>query len=341
MASSTVESMVSELDIFAPPVIQTSVLSGDWQYFKPVQTISQDGPITFMVPGNGEAYIDMAKTLLYVRMKVVDSATNAAIANDKNYTVVNNTLNSLFSDIKVEFNQTTVSSASSMNHYRSYLENLFNYNDTAKTSHLTSSLYYMDEAGKFDDVTSAPNAKRKTFVVAGKEVELVGRLHCDVLNSGKYLLNNVDLRITLTRNPASLVVLSPDDISPKIVIEDISLLCRKVVCHPSIMLSHAALLNSTTAKYPYKRVEMLNFTLSSGIYQKSLENLFLNKIPNRIIFGLCSNSAFSGALKENCFNFQHYNVSQICLTVNGTIVGSSPYKLNYGNDNYMLPYIFS
>jgi hypothetical protein len=86
---------------------------------------------------------------------------------------------------------------------------------------------------------------------------------------------------------------------------------------------------------------MLNYTMSQGIHQKTIENMFLSRIPNRMIFGLCKNSAFSATLKENCFEFSHFDVSQVCLSINGVIVGSSPYRLNYANNNFLLPYMFS
>jgi hypothetical protein len=340
MSETHVEQMISELDIFSLPTIQSSVLGGDFQHFKPIQAIVNDGPITFLVPGSGNMYLDMNKTLLYVKMKISKAVGGNYIATD-DYSVCNNLLNSLFSEVKLELNQTTVSSTNSMNHYRSYIENLFNYNDTAKKSHLTSALYIMDDSGKFDNLASDAHVERKKFVGVSKELELVGKLHCDVQNCGKYLLNQIDMRLTLTRNPTSLVIIAGAGINPKLEILDATLLIRKVDISPSIMLAHAKILNTTPAKYPYKRVEMSNFTISAGLYQKCIENMFLNRVPSRIIFGFCKNSAFSGTLSENCFNFEHFNVSQLALSVNGKIVGSTPYKLDFPNENYILPYIFS
>lgn len=341
MASQTVEQMISDLDIFSPPVVQTSVISGDYQNFGPIQSIVNEGPISFLVPGTGDSYVDMSKTLLYVKLRIIDGALGAAYGAAINYSVVNNLLSSLFSDVKLEFNQTVVSSSNGMYAYRAYFEQLFNYNETAKKSHCTAQLFFMDEPDKFNDLTSTAHVKRKEFIGASKEVELVGKLHCDVLNCGKYLMSGIDMRFTFTINPASLVVISPDGLTPKIEILDTSLLVRKVNLSSSVLVAHAQILNSTTAKYPYKRVEMHNFTIASGLYQKTIENMFLGRVPNRIIFGFCSNSSFSGALKENCLHFEHFNVSQLTLSINGKIVNSSPLKINYTSDSYMLPYIYS
>jgi len=340
MEHNGIESMVGELDIFTPPCIQTSVLGGDWQNYLPIQSITKDGPITFLVPGQGSRYLDLNKTLLYVRFKVKDGQTGASLKADDNVSVVNNTLNSLFSDVRLEFNQACVSNSNHMSHYRAYFETLFNFNDSAKSSHLTSSLFYQDAAGGFNALDSKANVKRKEFVSLSQEVELCGRLHCDMLSINKYLLNEIDVRITLARNPSSLVVMSAATFTPEIEILEASLYVRKLDINPGILLAHAKVLESNTAKYSYKRVEMINHTISSGVHQKTIENLFLNRIPSRIIFGLVKNSAFSGSVTENPYNFEDFDTNYVALSVNNRTVGSAPYKLNYRENKYILPYIF-
>jgi hypothetical protein len=340
MAQKTIETMVSELDIFTPPCIQTSVLGGDWQDYLPVQSISKDGPITFLIPGQGSNYLDLSKTLLYVRFKIKNGSTGGALTENDDVGIVNNTLNSLFSDVKLEMNQTCVSNSNHMNHYRAYLETLFNFNETAKNSHLTSSLFYQDNAGSFDKLDSKANALRKEFVALSKEVELCGRLHCDMLSTNKYLLNDIDVRVTLSRNPANLVVMSETDFTPEIEILEASLFVRKVSINPGILIAHSKVLETSTAMYPYKRVELLNHTIAAGTYQKVLENVFMNRMPTRVIFGLVKNSAFSGNVKENPYNFEHFDTNYVSLTVNGRTQGSAPYRINYKENKYLLPFIF-
>jgi hypothetical protein len=347
MPSEPIESMISELDLFSRPVVQVSALSGDWITYRPVQAIGQQGPITFVVPGSGDAYIDMSKTLLYIKCRVINGNTNARYVAANDYSVVNNMLNSLFSEIRVDFNQQTVSSSNNLNHYRSYIENLYNFNQTAKDSHLTSSLFYMDEAGKFEDATGAGFVKRQGFVKTSAEVDLFGRIHCDVLNTSKYLLNEVEMRLTFTQNPGSLVAFEGvpaagvAPLNPKIEITEAMIFIRKVNLNPSILLAHEKMLQTTPAIYPFKRVEMLSYSIPAGTYKKCFENLFLNKIPSRIILGLVKNSAFSGGLHENCYNFDHFNLNYLNLSVNGHVIGCSNLSPNYGSKKSIIPYLFS
>ena len=65
------EGVKSELDLFAVPPTQTSIEHGGWIEHQPITSLDSGGPIEFVVPGAGDAYIDLANTYLLVRAKVV------------------------------------------------------------------------------------------------------------------------------------------------------------------------------------------------------------------------------------------------------------------------------
>ena len=60
------EGVKSELDLFAVPPTQTSIDEG-----QPMTSLDSGGPIEFVVPGTGDAYIDLANTYLFVRAKII------------------------------------------------------------------------------------------------------------------------------------------------------------------------------------------------------------------------------------------------------------------------------
>jgi hypothetical protein len=340
--SATIETMVSQLDIFTPPIMQTSVLNSEWIHYKPIQAISDNGPITFFVPGSGSNYVDLNKTMLYVKAKVSKSNGAALTSADSGYTTINNTLNTLWSDVKLEFNNVPVSTANGMYQYKSYFENLFNFSHTAKESHLSGALWYDDSSGSMLDLKNPGNKKRRKIVEKSNEFEMMGKLHCNILSINKYLLNEVDMRFTFSRNNATIVCLSDDpNLDLKVEIIDISLIVRKVGINPGILLAHAKLLETNTCKYPYKRVELNNYTISAGLYSKNIDNLFLNKLPQRVIFGLVRNSAFVGKIDENAFEFETFDLTSLALTVNGRTIGNTPFKMNYEKGLHIMPYIFT
>jgi hypothetical protein len=119
---------------------------GHWIDFQPVSSVSDGGPITFLVPGT-EDYADLSKTILVVRAKVT-KADRADLDADEKVGVVNNFLHSLFKQVDVFLKEKQVMQATGTYAYRAYLETLLNYGPAAKKSQLTTSLFYKDMAGK-------------------------------------------------------------------------------------------------------------------------------------------------------------------------------------------------
>ena len=65
--------------------------------------------------------------------------------------LVNFSLHSLFGQLDIDLNGRTRSNGSSTYPYLAFLETLLSYGEEAKTTHLTSSLFYIDTAGKMDE----------------------------------------------------------------------------------------------------------------------------------------------------------------------------------------------
>ena len=98
------EGVKSELDLFAVPPTQTSIEDGRWIEHQPLTSLDSGGPIEFILPGTGDAYIDLANTYLLIRAKVV-RAVGTELAPDTPVAPVNNWLHSLFSQVDVYLNE--------------------------------------------------------------------------------------------------------------------------------------------------------------------------------------------------------------------------------------------
>jgi hypothetical protein len=341
MNEKTIEGINGELDLFSVPVSQKSVLSGDWIQYKPTQQINADSPLLFEISGSGDRYIDTSKTLLNVKLKVLKE-DNTPIKDTEAFAVTNNLLSSLFNECTVEYNNQLVSQSHQLYHIKAYWENLFNFSDSAKSTFLTAAGFYQDEAGKFESATAKANLKRASFLRDGKSYEIMGRLHADVLQASQYLLNEVDVRICLRRNADALICLADGDkMNVKVIIEDATLFVRKLNLSPAVLVAHAKILESKTALYHYRRTEMLHFTLGTGTFQKSFENILCGKTPIRMVMGLIENSAFNGNYKQSVLNFQHFNLNYLNLAINGQTVNTKPMQPNYKNGQYMIPYLMS
>lgn len=329
------ECVKSELDLFSLPATQTSIENGKWVQYKPISSLTDDSPIEFVVPGQGDEYIDLANTMINIKARILKpDGTKLNDAVDKNVGPVNNWLHSLFSQVDLYVNQKLVSPQNNTYAYRAYIETVLNYDEGAKTSHLTCALWYDDEAGNMDDCENGNTGlkNRKTFTKESDYVDMIGHLHVDLFNQEKFLLNGVELRLRLIRSRDTFSLMSKTD-KYKIHIDEANLMVRRNKINPTVLLAHSKTLESGTAKYPITRVETKAITIPAGIQGKTLDNIFLGQLPKRIIVGLVSNKAFNGDFKSNPFNFQAYNVNFFSLYVDGVQVPSKPLQPDYKSDN--------
>ncbi|XP_020296637.1 uncharacterized protein F54H12.2-like [Pseudomyrmex gracilis] len=200
-----------ELDLFTLPPTQTSIESSQWIHYKSLSTLAEDdAPVEFVVPGYGEDYIDLAHTLLSLRVilqtpAAVTQATLASAAAEHKVGPVNNFLHSMFNQIDVYFNQKLVSPPNNVYACRAYFETLLNYSSEAKSSHLTTCLWDSDPPGLMNDGFDAPTenpafVRRMQYFKNNRAVDLIGHLHCDVFNQDKFLINDVEMRLRLIRS---------------------------------------------------------------------------------------------------------------------------------------------
>lgn len=322
----------SELDIFATPPTQNSIEGGATFCYRPISTLSNTAPIEFLVTASGDEYIDLAHTALHLTVKVkLDQAlpqgtTVAEVAP------VNNWMHSLFSQVDVYLNQKCITPPSNNYGYRSYIENLLNYGASAKSSHLTSCMWYKDASGKFDDRANTGYIKRKKLIADENSVELYSNLHCDIFNINKFMLNGVELGLKLIRSKD--VFHLQGEHAAHVEIIEANLFVRKVKINPSILLAHARALSVTAAKYPITRVEVKTVTIGTGIQSKSIDNIFLGQIPKRCIIGMVKSRAFNGSLQLSPFNFEHFKYNYLALYIDSTQIPSKPLTPDFDSNQY-------
>ena len=149
------EGVKSELDIFAVPPTQTSIEDGRWVEHQPLSSLDSGGPIEFVIPGTGDAYLDLANTYLLIRAKVV-RGVGTDLAADTPVAPVNNWLHSPFSQVDVYLNDTLVTPSSNTYPFRAYVDTVLSYGAEAKNTQLTSQLWYKDTAGHMDAKDTLP-----------------------------------------------------------------------------------------------------------------------------------------------------------------------------------------
>lgn len=337
------EGAKSELDFFTLPPTQTSIESSSWIEYKPVTSLTDHAPIEFVISGHGDEYLDLARTLIHLKVQIVDG-NGKNLSKDALVTPVNNFLHSMFTQVDVALNQKAVSPSTSGYNYRAYIETLLNYGNDAKKSHLTCGLWYPDDSNFMDEELKAAEdedknkyiaclntaaRKRRTFIEESKTLDLLGHLHCDIFNQEQLIPSGIEVRVRLVRAKDKFCLLDFGDGESKIQIKEVALRVHRCKISPSVLLAHTSALSKGTAKYPLTRVEIKAFTLHTGVTGECLDNVILGQLPKRIILGLVENQAYNGHPKKNPFNFYHHNLSFLSLYIDGTQVPSKPLQPEY------------
>ena len=241
-------------------------------------------------------------------------------------------------------NDTVVTSSNNTYAYRAYLETLLSYGPSAKKSQLTSALYYKDVAGHMND--SNPHHEdsknvgfqsRSAFSTRGT-FDMVGIIHSDLFFQSKFLLNDINIKIRLVRNKDSFCLMGAADATFKIRIVDCKLHVRKVRLSPSVFVAHAKALEKGNAKYPIKRTICKTFTIPAGNLDASQESLFSGQLPTRIVIGCVQNRGFNGAYNLNPFNFEHFNLTQVKIYLDGQQHSIRPLETDFANHLYVTAY---
>lgn len=336
--SDSCDGTMSELDLFAMPATQTSMEHGDWIPHKPTTSISDGGnSIEFVAYGKGDSYIDLAQTQLHLTAKIT-KPDGTPLTQDFQAGPVNNWFHSVISQVDLTLNQTLVTQSNNAYPYRCYLENLLDFDTPAKESHLTSRLWYKDEAGKMDAMDNNGLVKRMSFTNTSQMVDMVGHVSCDFFNQERYLLNGVEMCLKFTKSKDAFQLMTAEAGGAKATIVDATLYVRKVRMNSTILLAHNRALAIKPAKYPMTRVDIKAITLSPEIQSKTIGDIYRGRIPKSIIIGFVSNAAFNGSFTKNPFFFHHYNLNFLSLYIGGHPIPAKPLQPDFGSKQYIRAY---
>ena len=323
----------SQLDIFTTPGTQTSQEKNLYVPHYPISTLD-DGPIEFDIKPS-PMYTDLGDTRLYLRCKIV-KADGTPVPNAAPVTVCNMFFHALIQRLDVYVGNSLITQSGGFYSWQAAIETLLNFGSDAKKSHLNNIMYYKDD---YDADNNPGVAARKRITDNGKAFEVFGPLHVGLFFQEKYLINNVPLRVKITKNPASFYLLSTTNYACKVEISEAVLWVRRIQVSPSVELAHArALLKGKNAIYPMHQAEIEVMSVPPTQQTISRDNLFMSKLPKKLIIGLVNNTNFNGDLQQHPFIFNHFNVVHVEVSVDGENVCGTPMMLDFSDQKYMRAY---
>jgi hypothetical protein len=170
---------------------------------------------------------------------------------------------------------------------------------------------------------------RRAKAAGSRIMDLIGRIHSDIFFQDRLMLNDVNIKIVLTRSSDAFCLIG--GVQRKVKIVGAKFVVRKVKLADSVALAHANALEVGTAKYPIRRVVCKNATISAGLQDSVLEKLYTGQLPTRLVIALVDNEAFNGVRNRNPFNFEHFNVSEITVYLSGQGQPVKTIKPDYEN----------
>lgn len=328
------ECMKSELDLFSLKPTQTSIEETRIEHCYPLTSLDGDGQIEFKVNVGLDEFIDLNEIWLYTRNKILDRAGDSLkekivntndIPDASKVFPINYFQGSMFKQVEVLLNNSLVQTAS-LYPYRAFMETLLTFGSDTKEHQLKASMFAKDVKNfNCHDPTEADETNKgaKTrfqWTKFSKAFESIGRVHVDLFQQEKLLLNKVTLGLRFQRSDPKFVLMAKDNTKEyKINIERALLLVtvKKIASHTREAIESRLL--ETNAKYNLRRVDMKFFTKGSERSDISINNLCTGVLPSQIIIGLVETDAMNGTLLKNPFAMmgKTFKIQEFNLTVNG------------------------
>lgn len=367
---------MENLELFQVPPTNIALEESKWMEYYPISSTlqSETAPIEFDIQGQGDEYIDLSQTYVQIVCKFTKDDGTALTGANTSVTPVNNIIHSLFSEIDVTLNGKIITPGTDTYPYKAYLEKLLSYRPkTLETQMKACSLWEKDTAGHMDDaLTTAPTQTKTQFNVVddkvtvnaaqlgfplpaggeneglrrrrdaienSKKITLIDRLYVDLFQQDRFIPNGVDIRLRFNRAKPAFHLMAHAGSTGKISILSMLLWVRKVKPTATVLNAINERLNSETAKFPLRRVEVKTFTIPQGTQSKITDHLFQGQMPKRIVLGFVENAAFNGDLTKNPFNFKNANVKKLDVSINGETITTRPFEPDFANDLYLRSYL--
>ena len=181
--------------------------------------------------------------------------------------------------------------------------------------------------------------KRAALLSASKMVELMSKVDVDVFKVNKLLLNGVSMDITLAPTSSNFRLLSSNDGKRdyRLEIKDITLVLKHVTPSNLVLLSHQKVMEEeiSLAKYFYTKEELRKFNLAKDTSSYYIEDAYNGRIPSKIVMGFVSGESMSGSLVKNPYNFKHYDIAYINVSLSGMPTPSGPLSIDFAEGKYI------
>ena len=340
MSSSAIK---TQLNLFDLPPTQVVVENTSWREIQLRNACNSQGPYEFHIAPDPQM-LNLTKNYLVMEVKITKEDgsdlihTQGDAREDPLVGPIQMIGKTFFKQIKLSLNGVEVFDSGDKYAYRAFLETELNYGSDAKHSHLQAAIYSRDMP--FNQIDSDHNTglqSRAGYFRGSNVVQVVAPIHCDLFSQNKYMLNNVDLRLTLYRNSDDFCLLSPGAAqSYKIKVLNMKWCVQTVEVSKAVGLALERTLLKYTAKYPIRRVEMRTIHIDEGRRQAPQNAVFNGQVPRRVVFGCVDGDSYQGVYGKSPFNFKgnDYQITEVSVEAAGKTYPQKPLMLDFPHSRY-------
>ena len=334
------ESVSSSVDLGSGFPIDITSLESNYAKFYPQSPLSdQYSPLVFLVGSTENQYVQFSDSFLYLRVRIL-GASGAQITTGA-YSPSFDFFASVFSGIEVEQNSTLISTTATLYPYRAHIVKLLTFGYGTKASVAKEELWYEDTLQDKFDTTNAGFKERMTLAAQSAPFEVVGKLSESLFEQGRFTLPEVTTKILLRRSLPEFCleigVGGPTSINYEIM-NAVFFVRRHIVSESVLVYHHNLLASGHNLQYPVNHFSMRAFNIKSGSTSVLSETLFRGRIPSYLFITFVSTEALQGSLTKQCFNLQHFDVSQISAKIDGNSSVYESLKFNFSENEYILGY---
>ena len=302
-----------------------------------------DTILHFNVPNNGSTYIDLKKSKLIIKCKIVKK-DGTSIGEDDVVASCNMPLHAMWKSVELHLQNTLVTESDTTYPYKAYLEYITNSDDQEQETNGRAILYSKDLYNQFHNVDIAAQLSNTGFTYryltfyGSRDVELMDTPCIDLFKCDRLLKNGVRMDLKLIPSNQEFVLLSKKD-EYKLAITEASFRVCHVHVGSEIITSQDALMeNGSLLYYPYTHKTMSTYTIPANLTTFNIDNLWMDKIPYDITCAFVDSRYFTGNVQYNPFAFDHNNLRSMTLIVDGANA-SAPIQCDFAATNCMDAYM--
>ena len=324
-------------DLFSGDAAEGNIKECKNQIYHPITALNSEGPFEFRITTANDEFLHTPFMRLSGGFRILKQ-DGQAITDRDDVSVVNLAPDSLWRSMVFEIDNVKIEDTSYHYAYKAYFEKVLSQSSAAKETHLRNDFFHPDTPSAMNahkkDGGNEGYVKRSEFLKNSKILYFNISLALDISGMAKPLPPNTVYSLKLSRNSDAFTLMSEQSLY-KIDITELYLEVLKLVPHDNLLGQIEKRFATNPLKYELTRSKILKFSIPRGVYDASQNGLFdRGQLPRFVLICLSTQNGLNGVVSANPFNFQHYSISEICLTKNNVPLPSTPFRPQWDKKNF-------